>query len=90
VQLIIEFVQLWKTVQQVNLTPHIQDEICWKFNESGQFSTSSAYHAQFQGAMSTNFNQIIWSAWAPPKCKFFRWLAVQDKIWMTDRLSARG
>jgi len=48
VQLIIEFVQLWKIVQQVNLTPHIQDEICWEFNESGQFSTNSAYHAQFQ------------------------------------------
>ena len=48
-QLIIEFVQLWRTVQRVNLTPHIQDEICWKFNESGQFSTSSAYHAQFEG-----------------------------------------
>jgi len=40
--------------------------------------------------MSTNFNQIIWSAWAPPKCKFFSWLAVQDRIWTADRLRARG
>ena len=42
------------------------------------------------GAMSTNFNQIIWSACAPPKCKFFSWLAVQDRIWTADRLRARG
>ena len=69
---------------------HIQDEISWKFNESGQFSTTSAYHAQFIGAINTNLNEIIWSAWAPPKCKFFSWLAVQDKIWTVDRLQSRG
>jgi hypothetical protein len=38
------------------------DEISWNFNESGQFSTSSANHAQFIGAISTNLNEIIWSA----------------------------
>ena len=48
-QLFVEFVQLWKIVQQVNLRLHTQDEIAWKFSESGQFSTSSAYHAQFLG-----------------------------------------
>jgi hypothetical protein len=26
-QLFAEFVQLWKNVQQVNLRPHVQDEI---------------------------------------------------------------
>ncbi|PVH48090.1 hypothetical protein PAHAL_4G244300 [Panicum hallii] len=63
----------------------------WKnVQQSGQFSISSAYHAQFIGAISTNLNEIIWSAWAPPKCKFFSWLAVQDRIWTADRLQARG
>ena len=85
-----EFVQLWKIVQQVNLRLHTQDEIAWKFSESGQFSTSSAYLAQFLGSISTNLNEIIWSAWAPPKCKFFSWLAVQDRIWTAGRLHARG
>lgn len=27
--------------------------------------------------------------WAPPKCKFFAWLVVQDRIWTADRLSSR-
>ena len=89
-QLLAEFVQLWKIVQHVNLRLHIQDEISWKFNESGQFSTSSAYHAQFIGAINTNLNAIIWSAWAPPNCKFFSRLAVQDRIWTADRLQSRG
>ena len=58
---------------------HIQEEISLKFNESDQFSTSSVYHAQFIEAINTNLNEIIWSAWAPPKCNFFSWLAVKIK-----------
>ena len=34
--------------------------------------------------------QIVWKAWAPPKVKFFAWLAVQDRIWTADRLAKRG
>ena len=61
--------------------PHIHDEIHWK-HKSGQHSASPAYGAQFVWAIETNLNEIIWSAWASPKCKFFGcWLVVQDRIW---------
>ncbi|KAE8817830.1 Serine carboxypeptidase-like 18 [Hordeum vulgare] len=33
---------------------------------------------------------MIWKAWAPPKIKFFAWLAIQDRIWTADRLERRG
>ena len=26
-------------------------------------------------------DQMVWKAWAPPKVKFFAWLALQDRIW---------
>ncbi|KAL6595666.1 hypothetical protein ACP70R_048006 [Stipagrostis hirtigluma subsp. patula] len=42
------------------------------------------------GAIQTNFNTIIWKVWAPPKCKLFAWLAVQNRLWTSDRLAARG
>ena len=29
-------------------------------------------------------------AWAPPKVKFFTWLAIQNRIWTADRLEKRG
>ena len=37
----------------------------------------------------TNFKQLIWKVWAPPKCKFFAWLAIQNIILTADRLEAR-
>ena len=52
--------------------------------------TQEAKASIFLGSISTNLNEIIWSAWVPPKCKFFNWLAVQDRIWTADRLHARG
>jgi len=88
----VEFMQLWMAIQWVNLRPHIHDEIHWKLNKSGQHSTSSVYHTQFIGAINTSLNEIIWSAWTPPKSKFFSffsWLVVQDRIWTADRLRAR-
>ena len=30
------------------------------------------------------------TAWAPPKCKFFSWLATQNRLWTVDRLEKRG
>jgi hypothetical protein len=26
----------------------------------------------------------------PPKCKFFSWLAIQNRIWIADRLATRN
>jgi hypothetical protein len=34
-------------------------------------------------------NWIIWKVWVPLKCKFFSWLAIQNRIWTTDRLVKR-
>src|SRR6185312_11745460 len=79
-----EFVQVWKETQQIHLRSGVQYEIAWKLTESKQYSASSAYHAQFLGASSPNFTELIWRAWAPPKCKFFSWLAIQNRLWMAD------
>jgi len=50
----------------------------------------SAYEVQFIGSSSTSFEALIWKSWAPPKCKVFSWLAIQNRIWTADRLAARG
>ena len=59
-----EFVQVWKETQQIHLRSGVQYEIAWKLTESKQYSASSAYHAQFLGASSPNFTELIWRAWA--------------------------
>lgn len=33
---------------------------------------------------------ITTPTWAPPKCKFFSWLAIQNRLWTADRLHSRG
>ena len=35
-------------------------------------------------------DQMVWKVWAPPKVKFFAWLAIQNRIWTADRLAKRG
>jgi hypothetical protein len=32
----------------------------------------------------------LWKSWAPLKCKYFLWLAIQNKCWTSDRLEKRG
>jgi hypothetical protein len=90
-QCFVEFAHLWSAaVQRIHLSPDICDEIEWKLSESKQYTSSSAYHVQFLGSASTNFNELIWSVWAPSKCNFFSWLVIQNRVWTVDRLSSRG
>ena len=35
-------------------------------------------------------NKVVWKASAPPKIKFFAWLAIQNRLWTADRLEKRG
>ena len=42
------------------------------------------------GTTSSNMKKIVWKVWAPPKCKFFAWLIIQNRVWTADRLRRRG
>jgi hypothetical protein len=44
----------------------------------------------FFRATLKNFNKLVWKIWATPKVKFFSWLAIRNRIWMSDRLDIRG
>ena len=71
----VEFVNLWTRLQYVELRPGVPDQIQWKLSANGEYSNKLAYMAQFLGTMDTDLDQLIWKACAPPKCKFFTWLA---------------
>lgn len=86
----VEYCKLWSASQRITLQPGIGDTISWKLTKDQQYSANSVYHAQFLGSELTNLNWIIWNVWAPPKCKLFSWLAIQDRIWTADRLQKRG
>ena len=64
-----QFAILWERLQSI-LTPGTLDHIVWTLSDSGVYSTGSAYRAQFAGAISCSFKNIVWKSWTPPKCRF--------------------
>uniref|UniRef100_A0A8I6YN99 Reverse transcriptase zinc-binding domain-containing protein n=1 Tax=Hordeum vulgare subsp. vulgare TaxID=112509 RepID=A0A8I6YN99_HORVV len=34
--------------------------------------------------------KLTWKCWAPPRVRFFHWLARLDRCWTADRLARRG
>ena len=85
-----EFVALWFRIQEVQLTPDVQDSIVWRWTADGNYSTRSAYNIQFQGSHCKFHADLIWKASAENKCKIHAWLLMHDKILTADNLQKRG
>lgn len=66
----------------------MEDNINWKFTVNGQYTTSSAYKAQFLDYIKMPHIYAIWKTWAPPKCKFFE-CGLQIESQREDRTIAR-
>lgn len=88
-QVIAEFLELWVKVEQVVLVEEQEDQITWLHSSDGQYSTSSAYAVQFAGLSRSSTAAITWKTKAPPKCRFFIWLLLQDRVWTAARLQVR-
>jgi hypothetical protein len=54
-----QFITLWDMLQNVALLPGTPDAISWTLTADGIYSAGSAYKAQFQGATSCSFKQIV-------------------------------
>ena len=85
-----QFVNLWSLTTNVQLNNDVGDEIRWKLTADGEYSAKSAYKMQFMGTISSSMDKSVWRPWAPPKTKFFAWLANQNRVWTADRLAKRG
>jgi hypothetical protein len=84
-----EFISLWRTLQTVVLRPHTPDSIRWILTTDGCYSAASAYRLHFEGQIRSIAPEMIWSTWAPPKCRVFAWLLLQNRLWCADRLQRR-
>jgi hypothetical protein len=73
-----QFYKLSEMTQNVDLDPNTPDSIRWKFGKNGEYMASSAYKMQFLGNITSNMPSLVWKPWAPPKCKTFAWLVIQN------------
>jgi hypothetical protein len=89
-QVLMEYLQLWDVLETVSLAPGVSDQHLWTPSTSGQYSSRSAYQRFFIGSIAFEPAHRIWKSWAPPKCKFFLWLASLNRCWTADRLARRG
>lgn len=85
-----EFADLRQLISQVERNTAQDDQITRKLTTSGQYMASLAYKTQFIGCMLNLHLKLIWETWAPPKCKFFAWLIIQNRVWTSDRLAKRN
>jgi hypothetical protein len=85
-----EFYKLWGMIQHVHLSQDTPDIISWKLEKGGIYSAASAYKMQFLGHTFSMMPPMVWKPWAPPKCKIFAWLIIQNRVWTADRLERRG
>ncbi|WVZ83087.1 hypothetical protein U9M48_030267 [Paspalum notatum var. saurae] len=90
VQVLLEYLAIWDMVDGLVLQHDVLDQHVWKLSASGSYSSKSAYNAMFVGTIKFSPWRRVWKSWAPPKCKFFMWLAVNNRCWTSDRLARRG
>ena len=85
-----EYLQLWNMIQEVQLDPAQHDTITWSWEASGCYSARTAYAAKFWGRQVVPTAEFTWKSRAPVPCRFFTWLAIQDRCWTSNRLARRG
>ena len=85
-----EYLQLWNMIQELQLDPAQHDTITWSWEASGCYSARTAYAAKFWGRQVVPTSEFTWKSRAPAPCRFFTWLAIQDRCWTSDRLARRG
>jgi hypothetical protein len=65
-------------LEAVVLRQHAKDRFYWRFSSDGIYSASSAYKAMFVGSSTLRSAKELWKTSAPPKVKFFFWLAIHN------------
>ena len=66
------------------------DRLLWKWTANGIYTAQSCYAVSFHGSTRCTYWKLTWKSWAPPRVKFFHWLANQDRCWTAERLARRG
>lgn len=90
VQVLCQFLKVWELTREVVLDPLQSDRFVWKWSADGRYSASSTYRAFFLGSTSLLGARELWRTRAPPRVKFFGWLALHRRLWTAERRMRHG
>lgn len=77
-------------LRSVVLDPLQADPFVWKWSADGKYSASSIYRAFFASYTSLLGATELWKTKAPPRVKFFLWLALHRRLWTVERRKRHG
>lgn len=89
-QVLCQYIKVWEITRPIVLDPLRSDRFVWKWSADGHYSASSAYRAFFHGSSSLLGARELWRTRAPPKVKFFGWLALHKRLWTAARRKRHG
>lgn len=87
---LVQLIKLWEIAITTHLDPTQRYEVIWPWNSKQVYTSASAYQMLFKGAIRVAYARWIWKCWAPLTCKIFLWLAIQHRIWTSDRRLRHG
>ena len=90
VQVLCQYLKVWEIARDTVLDQTRSDRFVWKWSADGKYSASSTYRAFFAGSTVLLGARELWKTRAPPKVKFFRWLAFHGRLWTADRRRRHG
>jgi hypothetical protein len=90
IQVLCQYLRVWRILQDVVLDPVLQDRFIWRWSADGKYTTSSAYRAFFAGSESMPGAVQLWKAKVPARVKFFFWLACHGRLWTAERRKRHG
>jgi hypothetical protein len=63
-----EYLHIWDIMQEIELSNE-EDRHTWRFDQTREFSSKSAYRAFFNGNITFEPWKRLWKSWTPVKCK---------------------
>jgi hypothetical protein len=74
----VQYLQLWHAIENTGPS-NDPDRLIWKWNASDIYSAESCYQAMFHVSTASSSWKLTRKTWAPPRMKFFCWLASLDR-----------
>jgi hypothetical protein len=90
VQVLVQYVQVYRQLQTVQLILDGEDRLEWRWSPDGSYSSRSAYAALMLGQSAVLGTKELWKTRAPNNCHFFVWLALHGRCWTAERLHRHG